>query len=66
MGDFLHDLGLLFGVYQDSGILLCGSPPNETGSLCMPTVMAKCESELLIEHRRSRSTRCQDICLMEC
>ncbi|PYI11963.1 putative alpha-galactosidase D [Aspergillus sclerotiicarbonarius CBS 121057] len=33
MGEYLHDLGLLFGVYQDSGILLCGSPPNETGSL---------------------------------
>lgn len=35
MGRYLHDLGLLFGVYQNSGILLCGSPPNNTGSLCM-------------------------------
>ena len=35
MGQYLHDLGLLFGVYGDSGILLCGSPPNITGNLCM-------------------------------
>lgn len=34
LGQHLHDLGLLFGVYQDAGILLCGSPPNQTGSLC--------------------------------
>ncbi|PWY93860.1 glycoside hydrolase [Aspergillus sclerotioniger CBS 115572] len=33
MGEYLHDLGLLFGVYQDSGILLCGSPPDQAGSL---------------------------------
>ncbi|KAL3474285.1 alpha-galactosidase D [Aspergillus californicus] len=33
MGEFLHDRGLLFGAYGDSGILLCGSPPNQTGSL---------------------------------
>lgn len=34
LGQYLHNLGLLFGVYQDAGILLCGSPPNQTGSLC--------------------------------
>lgn len=39
MGRYLHDMGLLFGVYQDSGILLCGSPPNNTGSLCMSNVL---------------------------
>ncbi|PYH99803.1 putative alpha-galactosidase D [Aspergillus ellipticus CBS 707.79] len=33
LGEYLHSLDLLFGVYQDSGILLCGSPPNQTGSL---------------------------------
>ncbi|KAL3463462.1 glycoside hydrolase superfamily [Aspergillus heterothallicus] len=33
MGRYLHDLGLFFGAYGDSGILLCGSPPNQTGSL---------------------------------
>lgn len=66
MGDFLHDLGLLFGVYQDSGILLCGSPPNETGSLCMPTIMDRRECGLLIARRRPRRTRCQNIFLVEC
>ncbi|OKL59268.1 hypothetical protein UA08_05886 [Talaromyces atroroseus] len=34
LGQFLHGLGLLFGVYQDAGILSCGSPPNQTGSQC--------------------------------
>ncbi|QGA19200.1 hypothetical protein EYB26_006888 [Talaromyces marneffei] len=33
LGQYLHGLGLLFGVYQDAGILLCGSPPNQIGSL---------------------------------
>ncbi|RHZ44082.1 alpha-galactosidase D [Aspergillus thermomutatus] len=33
MGRYLHGLGLLFGVYQDSGIKLCGSPPDQVGSL---------------------------------
>ncbi|KAE8149494.1 glycoside hydrolase superfamily [Aspergillus avenaceus] len=33
LGRYLHDLGLLFGVYQDSGIKLCGSPPDQVGSL---------------------------------
>jgi alpha-galactosidase len=35
LGKYLHERGLLFGAYGDSGILLCGSPPNQTGSLCM-------------------------------
>ncbi|KAE8316128.1 putative alpha-galactosidase D [Aspergillus transmontanensis] len=33
LGKYLHDLDLLFGVYQDSGIKLCGSPPDNVGSL---------------------------------
>ncbi|RAL11768.1 alpha-galactosidase D [Aspergillus homomorphus CBS 101889] len=33
LGEYIHGLGLLFGVYGDTGILLCGSPPNNTGSL---------------------------------
>ncbi|RAH51250.1 putative alpha-galactosidase D [Aspergillus brunneoviolaceus CBS 621.78] len=33
LGEYIHDLGLLFGVYGDAGILLCGSPPNNTGNL---------------------------------
>ncbi|RLL94100.1 hypothetical protein CFD26_103627 [Aspergillus turcosus] len=33
MGEYLHGLGLLFGVYGDAGILLCGSPPDQAGSL---------------------------------
>jgi alpha-galactosidase len=33
MGEYLHGIGLLFGVYGDAGILLCGSPPNQAGSL---------------------------------
>jgi alpha-galactosidase len=34
MGEYLHELGLLFGVYGDSGTKLCGSPPDQVGSLC--------------------------------
>lgn len=34
MGEYIHDLGLLFGVYEDGGILMCGSPPDNVGSLC--------------------------------
>ncbi|GAB1208303.1 hypothetical protein APSETT445_007047 [Aspergillus pseudonomiae] len=33
LGKYLHDLDLLFGVYGDSGIKLCGSPPDNVGSL---------------------------------
>ncbi|KAH2058158.1 hypothetical protein KXV43_000237 [Aspergillus fumigatus] len=33
MGEYLHELGLLFGVYGDSGTKLCGSPPDQVGSL---------------------------------
>ncbi|GFG20310.1 probable alpha-galactosidase D [Aspergillus udagawae] len=33
MGRYLHGLGLLFGVYGDSGTKLCGSPPDQAGSL---------------------------------
>ncbi|KAF9882865.1 hypothetical protein FE257_004951 [Aspergillus nanangensis] len=33
IGQYLHDLELLFGVYGDSGIKLCGSPPDNVGSL---------------------------------
>ncbi|KAL4889908.1 putative alpha-galactosidase D [Aspergillus ambiguus] len=33
IGQYIHDLGLLFGVYGDSGIKLCGSPPDQVGSL---------------------------------
>ncbi|KAE8381209.1 putative alpha-galactosidase D [Aspergillus bertholletiae] len=32
LGKYLHDLDLLFGVYQDSGIKLCGSPPDNVGN----------------------------------
>nr|Q5AX28.2 RecName: Full=Alpha-galactosidase D; AltName: Full=Melibiase D; Flags: Precursor [Aspergillus nidulans FGSC A4]ABF50881.1 alpha-galactosidase [Aspergillus nidulans] len=45
MGQYLHDLGLLFGVYGDSGILLCGSPPNITGSLYYEDIDARTFAE---------------------
>jgi alpha-galactosidase len=32
IADYLHDLGLLFGVYGDAGIKLCG-PSDEVGNL---------------------------------
>lgn len=35
IGEYIHDLGLLFGVYEDAGIKMCGSPPDNVGSLCM-------------------------------
>lgn len=31
MGNYLHELGLLFGVYGDSGIKMCGT--DHAGSL---------------------------------
>ena len=42
LGRYLHDLGLLFGVYEDSGIKLCGSPPDQAGSLCMAFACRLC------------------------
>ncbi|KAL4985135.1 alpha-galactosidase D [Aspergillus falconensis] len=45
MGRYLHDLGLLFGVYGDSGILLCGSPPNITGNLYYEDIDARTFAE---------------------
>ncbi|OJJ33267.1 hypothetical protein ASPWEDRAFT_43343 [Aspergillus wentii DTO 134E9] len=33
LGRWLHERGLLFGVYEDSGVKLCGSPPDQVGSL---------------------------------
>lgn len=34
LGEYIHELGLLFGVYENGGILMCGSPPDNVGSLC--------------------------------
>lgn len=35
LGDFIHNLGLGFGVYADSGIQMCMTGGvNQTGSLC--------------------------------
>ncbi|KAL4867655.1 alpha-galactosidase D [Aspergillus spectabilis] len=45
LGKYLHDRGLLFGAYGDSGILLCGSPPNQTGSLYYEDIDAKTFAE---------------------
>ncbi|KAL4976033.1 alpha-galactosidase D [Aspergillus desertorum] len=45
MGRYLHDLGLMFGVYGDSGILLCGSPPNNTGNLYYEDIDARTFAE---------------------
>ncbi|KAL2784626.1 glycoside hydrolase superfamily [Aspergillus keveii] len=45
LGRHLHDLGLLFGTYGDSGILLCGSPPNQTGSLYHEDIDARTFAE---------------------
>ncbi|KAL4747803.1 alpha-galactosidase D [Aspergillus terricola var. indicus] len=45
MGRYLHDLGLLFGVYGDSGVLLCGSPPNNTGNLYYEDIDARTFAE---------------------
>ncbi|KAL2866939.1 alpha-galactosidase D [Aspergillus lucknowensis] len=45
LGRYLHDLGLLFGAYGDSGILLCGSPPNQAGSLYHEDIDARTFAE---------------------
>lgn len=35
LGEYIHDLGLLFGVYSDSGIKMCMTgEPDQAGSLC--------------------------------
>lgn len=35
LGEFIHGLGLKWGVYSDSGIQMCMTGlPNQTGSLC--------------------------------
>ncbi|KAL4918720.1 glycoside hydrolase superfamily [Aspergillus aurantiobrunneus] len=45
LGRYLHDRGLLFGAYANSGILLCGSPPNNTGSLYYEDIDARTFAE---------------------
>ncbi|KAL4932379.1 glycoside hydrolase superfamily [Aspergillus undulatus] len=49
LGRYLHDRGLLFGAYGDSGILLCGSPPNNTGSLYFEDLDARTFAEWEID-----------------
>lgn len=45
LGDFIHSLGLGFGVYADSGIQMCMTGGvNQTGSLCK-THMAQDQGE---------------------
>lgn len=34
LGQYLHDLGLLFGVYEDAGIWTCNTTSQQAGSLC--------------------------------
>lgn len=34
LGDYIHGLGLLFGVYEDAGIETCGTGIPQAGSLC--------------------------------
>ncbi|KAL4949819.1 alpha-galactosidase D [Aspergillus filifer] len=45
LGNYLHERDLLFGAYGDSGILLCGSPPNNTGSLYYEDIDARTYAE---------------------
>lgn len=36
LGDFIHGLGLGFGVYSDGGVQMCmAGEPAQAGSLCM-------------------------------
>lgn len=36
LGDFIHGLGLKFGVYSDGGVQMCMTgTPAQVGSLCM-------------------------------
>jgi alpha-galactosidase len=35
LGTYIHDLGLLFGVYEDAGIQTCGTGIEQAGSLGM-------------------------------
>jgi alpha-galactosidase len=35
LGKYIHDLGLLFGVYEDAGIKTCGTGIEQAGSLGM-------------------------------
>ncbi|KAJ9364980.1 hypothetical protein DTO280E4_1275 [Paecilomyces variotii] len=49
LGRYIHDLGLLFGVYGDSGIKLCGSPPDQAGSLYHENIDAKTFGEWEID-----------------
>jgi alpha-galactosidase len=34
LGQYIHDLGLLFGVYEDAGIRSCQTDMEQAGSLC--------------------------------
>lgn len=35
LGEYIHGLGLLFGVYEDAGIRSCQTDMEQAGSLCM-------------------------------
>lgn len=34
VGQYIHDLGLLSGVYEDAGIKTCSTGADQAGSLC--------------------------------
>lgn len=34
LGEYIHSLGLLFGVYEDAGIRSCQTDTEQAGSLC--------------------------------
>jgi alpha-galactosidase len=47
LGQFIHSLNLLFGVYGDSGIKTCGGPPDQAGSLCKRSKDCEKDSSLM-------------------
>jgi hypothetical protein len=59
LGNFIHGLGLGFGVYQDAGIQTCmtGSP-TQVGSLCMnPDIFLEQQNADLIQFMNASTRR---------
>ena len=63
LGEFIHGLGLKFGVYGDAGIQMCMTgEPAQVGDLCMhETPIGENETLIFVS---SRNYRCRDVCLM--
>lgn len=65
VGQYIHDLGLLFGVYEDAGIKTCDTGIDQVGSLCMLQPCSTPQDPPILTFISSRGTRCGNIHVVE-